>query len=83
MYLLEMCAYALSMYISEQKHKNISMSILAKLFEIFIEKHLTEDVFPLIRDAVLFDIPSKVPLDRRGLSLCTVLSDNLQKEEQK
>lgn len=56
------------------------MSIFAKLFEIIelVEKHLSQVfVFPIIRHAVLFVIPSKVPLDSRGLSLCTVFSDNL------
>lgn len=57
------------------------MSIFAKLFGILVEKHLSQVfLFPLIRDAVLFVIPSKVPLDSRGLSVCTVFSDNCRKK---
>lgn len=59
------------------------MSGFAKLFEILVEKHLSQLFFLLIRDAASFVIPRKAPLDSRGLSLCTVFSDNLQKEEQK
>lgn len=40
------------------------MSVFAKLFEILVEKHLSQLlVFLLIRDATLFGIPSKTPLD--------------------
>lgn len=57
------------------------MSVFAQLFEILVEKHLSQVfVFLLIRDAALFVIPSKASHDSRGLFLCTVFSDNLQKE---